>query len=114
MFKKILLSVCSLAKRRSFEHKRKAHYNEFMAVKLARQLMEKEEDIEDEGELVVENKTEVEEVELEDIDPDESNVEVAVSSSDNDGNIQALDSENSEMDTKESGPEHDNPSLNST
>ncbi len=32
------------AKRRSFEHKRKAHYNEFMAVKLARQLMQKEED----------------------------------------------------------------------
>lgn len=34
-------------KKKSFEHKRKAHYNEFMAVKLARQLMENdEEDVE--------------------------------------------------------------------
>ena len=32
------------AKRCSFEYKRKAHYNEFMAVKLARQLMDKDED----------------------------------------------------------------------
>ncbi|KAK4027835.1 hypothetical protein OUZ56_016976 [Daphnia magna] len=32
------------AKRRSFEHKRKSHYNEFMAVKLARQLMQKDEE----------------------------------------------------------------------
>ncbi|KZS11986.1 putative Phosphatase inhibitor 2 protein [Daphnia magna] len=31
-------------KRRSFEHKRKSHYNEFMAVKLARQLMQKDEE----------------------------------------------------------------------
>lgn len=85
-----------------------------MAVKLARQLMEKEEDIEDDGELAVENKIGVEEVELEDIDRDESNVEAVVSSTDNDGNIQALDSESSEMDTKDSGPEHDNPSLTST
>jgi hypothetical protein len=38
-----------LEKRRSFEFKRKAHYNEFMAVKLARQLMnnDEEEDEED-------------------------------------------------------------------
>lgn len=36
-----------VAKKRSFEHKRKAHYNEFMAVKLARQLMQNdEEDVE--------------------------------------------------------------------
>lgn len=35
--------------RRSFEAKRKSHYNEFMAVKLARQLMAQEEEEEEEG-----------------------------------------------------------------
>ena len=33
-----------LAKRKSFEQKRKMHYNEFQAVKLARQLLEKDDD----------------------------------------------------------------------
>ena len=43
---------CILAERRAFEQKRKMHYNEFQAVKLARQLMEDpdEEDEEDEEE----------------------------------------------------------------
>lgn len=62
------------AKRKSFEHKRKSHYNEFMAVKLARQLMQKdeeevqnnEEDRISEKDLCVEE-TEVDEVEGMDI-----------------------------------------------
>ena len=37
----------SLAKRHQFESKRKAHYNEYYAVKLARKLLEQEEDEED-------------------------------------------------------------------
>ena len=40
------VTLLYLAKRRTFENKRKAHYNEFMAVKLARQLMKKDEDLE--------------------------------------------------------------------
>jgi len=40
---------CPTENRREFESKRKAHYNEYFAVKLARQLMEKE-DSEDEEE----------------------------------------------------------------
>ncbi len=36
------------AKRKQFEQKRKKHYNEFYAVKIARQLMEKDEDNEEE------------------------------------------------------------------
>lgn len=39
-----------LAKKKSFEHKRKAHYNEFMAVKLARQLMQNDDEDADNGE----------------------------------------------------------------
>ncbi len=35
------------ANRKKFEKKRKAHYNEFQAIKLARQLMEQEEDDEE-------------------------------------------------------------------
>lgn len=38
-----------LAKRKMFEHKRKAHYNEFMAVKLARQLMNSDDEDEEGG-----------------------------------------------------------------
>ena len=38
------------AARKKFENKRKAHYNEFQAIKLARQLMEQEEDDDDEEE----------------------------------------------------------------
>lgn len=37
----------SIAKRKLFENKRKAHYNEFMAVKLARQLMNSDDEDED-------------------------------------------------------------------
>lgn len=43
----INLSILSLAaKRKVFESKRKAHYNEYYAVKLARKLMNAEEDFE--------------------------------------------------------------------
>jgi len=44
-----LLSPEEREKRKQFESKRKAHYNEFLAVKMARQLMEQEEEDEDEG-----------------------------------------------------------------
>lgn len=39
------MNIFFSAKRKSFEFKRKAHYNEFMAVKLARQLMQKDEEV---------------------------------------------------------------------
>jgi len=42
-----LLSPDEREKRRSFEAKRKKHYNEFMAVKMARQLMNEDEDDDD-------------------------------------------------------------------
>jgi len=45
-----LLSPEEREKRRSFEAKRKKHYNEFHAVKMARALMDREEDDDDEGE----------------------------------------------------------------
>ena len=38
------------AARKKFENKRKAHYNEFQAIKLARQLMEQEEEDDDDEE----------------------------------------------------------------
>ncbi|EFX75109.1 protein phosphatase inhibitor 2-like isoform X2 [Daphnia pulex] len=60
------------AKRRSFEHKRKSHYNEFMAVKLARQLMQKdEEEVENNEEDRLPEKdscVEVEETEVDDVE----------------------------------------------
>ena len=76
-------------KRKSFEHKRRAHYNEFMAVKLARQLMQKDED-EDDVRVKEPGSTEVDEVELE-------------SGSDEDTGINVPD--NAEMDTKDSSDE---------
>jgi hypothetical protein len=61
-----------VAKRRSFEHKRKSHYNEFMAVKLARQLMQKdEEEVENNEEDRLPEKdscVEVEETEVDDVE----------------------------------------------
>jgi len=42
--------VLWLENRREFESKRKAHYNEYFAVKLARQLMEKEDSEDEEDE----------------------------------------------------------------
>ncbi len=39
-----LLTPEERERRKSFEQKRKAHYNEFYAVKMARQLMEQEQD----------------------------------------------------------------------
>jgi len=50
-------------KRKSFEHKRKAHYNEFMAVKLARQLMQNDDEDED-GSVKEPRSSEVEDVDL--------------------------------------------------
>lgn len=46
-----LLSPEERDKRKSFEVKRKKHYNEFQAVKMARQLMAEDEDSEEEGNL---------------------------------------------------------------
>lgn len=43
-----LISLIFTVNRRTFEQKRKLHYNEFQAVKLAKQLMEEEEDEDDE------------------------------------------------------------------
>lgn len=43
-----LLTPEERERRKSFEQKRKAHYNEFFAVKMARQLMDDDEDEEDE------------------------------------------------------------------
>jgi len=81
-------------KRKSFEFKRKAHYNEFMAVKLARQLMQND-DEEDGGTGKEPQSSEVEEV---DIDQD-------VEGSDDDIGIEGVgnkeNAENTEMDTKE-------------
>lgn len=78
-------------KRKSFEFKRKAHYNEFMAVKLARQLMENEEEEDD----VPEKEAQSSEVEEVDIDQD-------VEGSDDDLGIEGVENkENAEMDTKE-------------
>ena len=45
-----LLSPEEREHRRKFEEKRKMHYNEFQAVKMARQLMDEEEEEEDEDE----------------------------------------------------------------
>ena len=55
-----LLSPEEREKRRSFESKRKKHYNEFQAVKMARQLMDEEVDDEEdeEGEKVSEESRE--------------------------------------------------------
>lgn len=59
-------------KRKSFEFKRKAHYNEFMAVKLARQLMDSDED---EDEEVDERKKKIPvDVALEEENVSESNI----------------------------------------
>merc|ERR1719282_1140548 len=44
-----LLSPDEREKRRSFEAKRKKHYNEFQAVKMARQLMAEDEDDDEEN-----------------------------------------------------------------
>jgi len=54
-------------KRKSFEYKRKAHYNEFMAVKLARQLMQNEEE-DDDGSVKEPRSSEVDDV---DVDQDD-------------------------------------------
>ena len=53
----------TIEKRKSFEHKRKAHYNEFMAVKLARQLMQNDDEDED-GSVKEPRSSEVEDVDL--------------------------------------------------
>ena len=45
-----LLSPEEREHRRKFEQQRKAHYNEFQAVKMARQLMDEEEEDEDDNE----------------------------------------------------------------
>ena len=45
-----MLSPEDRERRKSFESKRKAHYNEFYAVKMARQLMEEDDDDDDEEE----------------------------------------------------------------
>lgn len=45
-----MLMFLLIALRKEFEMKRKAHYNEYYAVKLARKLLEEEEDEEDEEE----------------------------------------------------------------
>ena len=57
-----LLSPEEREHRRKFEEKRKMHYNEFQAVKMARQLMdEEEEEDEDEEEDKEESKDKMEE-----------------------------------------------------
>lgn len=51
--RKIIIDVYfTLALKREFEMKRKAHYNEYYAVKLARKLLEEEEEDDDEDEDV--------------------------------------------------------------
>ena len=58
-----------IAKRKSFEHKRKSHYNEFMAVKLARQLMQKdEEEVQNNEERISEKDLCVEETEVDEVE----------------------------------------------
>lgn len=80
-------------KRRSFENKRKAHYNEYMAVKLARQLMQKDEDDDD-----VDSKEKL------DQDQDGSTEEDAIPAA---GSCSAkVCPEGSPMDTKDSNDEH--------
>lgn len=46
----LLIASFVTAKRKSFESKRKLHYNEFQAVKWARKLMEQDEDEVEEAE----------------------------------------------------------------
>jgi len=53
-----LLSPEEREKRRSFEAKRKKHYNEFQAVKMARQLMAEDEDDEDSRDDILEQPSE--------------------------------------------------------
>lgn len=88
-----------LAKRRLFENKRKAHYNEFMAVKLARQLMEKEADNEEESEEATEKTTDADEVDLEEVDNTSDTINnVPIDDKSSHVNSDSLD----DMDTKDS------------
>jgi len=53
-------------KRLEFERRRKAHYNEYQAVKLARKLLEQDEDEADEDDTTADNKSKYQKMEVED------------------------------------------------
>lgn len=81
-------------KRKSFEYKRKAHYNEFMAVKLARQLMQNEEE-DDDGSVKEPRSSEVEDVDI------DQNVEGNDDDLETEGVEIKENAENTAMDTQE-------------
>lgn len=83
-----------IEKRKSFEYKRKAHYNEFMAVKLARQLMQNEEE-DDDGSVKEPRSSEVEDVDI------DQNVEGNDDDLETEGVEIKENAENTAMDTQE-------------